>query len=82
METKLLGSIQKHQKEFKSYYVVWKLSAEEKMKLLSEGLNRTMQYGNATTHQAQGYLICLFKSYYVVWKHDDIKKDFAPGDIV
>ena len=23
-----------------------------------------------------------FKSYYVVWKRDDIKKDFAPGDVV
>ena len=28
--------------QFKSYYVVWKLSEEEKTKLLLEGLNRTM----------------------------------------
>ena len=31
---------------FKSYYVVWKQNNEEKKMNISDGLNRTMQYGN------------------------------------
>ena len=31
---------------FKSYYVVWKLTDDEKKEIEKFGLNRTMQYGN------------------------------------
>ena len=32
--------------KFKSYYVVWKLAAEDCIKHFTGSLNRTMQYGN------------------------------------
>ena len=57
-----------HYFEFKSYYVVWKLS-QRISKLIAEktGLNRTMQYGNWVFPPPRGR-DKEFKSYYVVWK--------------
>ena len=53
--------------KFKSYYVVWKLSLTTSIFSFSEGLNRTMQYGNE--EYGNGIMSAnKFKSYYVVWK--------------
>ena len=67
METENLALPRVYPHGFKSYYVVWKLSDEEKMKLLYEGLNRTMQYGNFSPDFGE-FREYRFKSYYVVWK--------------
>ena len=46
METTLPGSNEADEKEFKSYYVVWKQKIHEYFKFGFNCLNRTMQYGN------------------------------------
>ena len=53
---------------FKSYYVVWKLSARGKSIGGTVCLNRTMQYGNNSSGLYHLTAPSQFKSYYVVWK--------------
>ena len=42
METSNVGEIQKTEKKFKSYYVVWKLMHMAEIKKIAQGLDRTM----------------------------------------
>ena len=56
------------QKQFKSYYVVWKHTCSDRLLALPESLNRTMQYGNQLIGTGHDIMHITFKSYYVVWK--------------
>ena len=43
-------------------------SVETSTQVGSEGLNRTMQYGNLDRFKVEAMADARFKSYYVVWK--------------
>ena len=46
METQKTNKQNNNGKEFKSYYVVWKLGTFPAQQATHDSLNRTMQYGN------------------------------------
>ena len=75
METTYEVTEAKDGKQFKSYYVVWKLLSTCVDSVSILGLNRTMQYGNGYD---ENMCLCpqlLFKSYYVVWKPRFVAKN-------
>ena len=69
METSLNTIGFSHARRFKSYYVVWKQNVfYPDNNIVSNSLNRTMQYGNIKIKTNTMEDDIKFKSYYVVWK--------------